>query len=67
MKVIVGLCATMTSNTGKKSLSTHLVAGGCAGLVEAMVCHPLDTIKVRMQLRTNRAALNAATVNAWDE
>jgi solute carrier family 25 citrate transporter 1 len=31
-------------------LGTHLLAGGTAGLMEALVCHPLDTIKVRMQL-----------------
>lgn len=35
----------------RKSLSTHLIAGGAAGFAEAMACHPLDTIKVRMQLR----------------
>ncbi|CAG8521877.1 9955_t:CDS:2 [Cetraspora pellucida] len=35
---------------GKKNLSTHFMAGGGAGLMEAMCCHPLDTIKVRMQL-----------------
>lgn len=34
----------------KTPLGTHLVAGGIAGLSEALVCHPLDTIKVRMQL-----------------
>ncbi|RKP14966.1 mitochondrial carrier domain-containing protein [Piptocephalis cylindrospora] len=38
-------------NNGRKSLSTHLLAGGAAGLTEALCCHPLDTIKVRMQLR----------------
>ncbi|QVM13192.1 hypothetical protein D8B26_007807 [Coccidioides posadasii str. Silveira] len=26
------------------------VAGGGAGMMEALVCHPLDTVKVRMQL-----------------
>lgn len=43
----------MTKSDGKKAptpLGTHLVAGGTAGLMEALVCHPLDTIKVRMQL-----------------
>ncbi|RKP10536.1 tricarboxylate transporter [Thamnocephalis sphaerospora] len=35
----------------KKSLSVHLIAGGSAGFMEALICHPLDTIKVRMQLR----------------
>jgi solute carrier family 25 citrate transporter 1 len=29
---------------------TDLVAGGTAGLFEALCCHPLDTVKVRMQL-----------------
>ncbi|KAI8049218.1 mitochondrial carrier domain-containing protein [Syncephalis plumigaleata] len=44
---------TAKNNNGaqKKTLSIHLVAGGTAGFMEAMVCHPLDTIKVRMQLR----------------
>jgi solute carrier family 25 citrate transporter 1 len=43
---------------GKKPASpaTNLIAGGGAGMMEAMVCHPLDTIKVRMQLsRRGRA------------
>jgi len=43
---------------GKKpaSAATNLIAGGGAGMMEALVCHPLDTIKVRMQLsRRGRA------------
>ncbi|KZT58583.1 mitochondrial carrier [Calocera cornea HHB12733] len=32
------------------SFGTHLIAGGTAGMMEALTCHPLDTIKVRMQL-----------------
>ncbi|KAK4561586.1 Mitochondrial succinate-fumarate transporter [Recurvomyces mirabilis] len=43
---------------GKKptSVATNLIAGGGAGAMEALACHPLDTIKVRMQLsRRNRA------------
>lgn len=32
------------------SASTNLIAGGGAGMMEALACHPLDTIKVRMQL-----------------
>ncbi|KAL7271797.1 Mitochondrial succinate-fumarate transporter [Rhizina undulata] len=40
----------------KPTAATHLIAGGGAGLCEALACHPLDTIKVRMQLsRRNRA------------
>ncbi|OZJ04116.1 hypothetical protein BZG36_02867 [Bifiguratus adelaidae] len=39
------------ANDAKKPpLLIHLVAGGSAGFVEACCCHPLDTIKVRMQL-----------------
>ncbi|ORY93818.1 mitochondrial carrier domain-containing protein [Syncephalastrum racemosum] len=37
----------------KTPLVTHLVAGGAAGFMEACTCHPLDTIKVRMQLAKN--------------
>ncbi|KAH8705274.1 putative succinate:fumarate antiporter [Talaromyces proteolyticus] len=32
------------------SAATNFIAGGGAGMMEALVCHPLDTIKVRMQL-----------------
>eukprot|EP00814_Leptocylindrus_danicus_P019857 CAMPEP_0116023838 /NCGR_PEP_ID=MMETSP0321-20121206/11894_1 /TAXON_ID=163516 /ORGANISM="Leptocylindrus danicus var. danicus, Strain B650" /LENGTH=332 /DNA_ID=CAMNT_0003495323 /DNA_START=147 /DNA_END=1145 /DNA_ORIENTATION=- len=35
----------------KKNALENLIAGGCAGLVESSICHPLDTIKTRMQLR----------------
>lgn len=38
------------NNTKKTPLLTHLVAGGAAGFMESCTCHPLDTIKVRMQL-----------------
>ncbi|KAI7881852.1 mitochondrial carrier [Lichtheimia hyalospora FSU 10163] len=40
-------------NKKPTSLLTHLVAGGSAGLMEACTCHPLDTVKVRMQLSRN--------------
>lgn len=33
-----------------KKRAIDLAAGGAAGLFEALCCHPLDTIKVRMQL-----------------
>lgn len=42
-----------TNNGQKKTLSNHFIAGGGAGFIEAVACHPLDTIKVRMQLRSN--------------
>ncbi|KAN0062734.1 Mitochondrial succinate-fumarate transporter [Thecaphora frezii] len=38
------------SENKKVAPSTHLIAGGIAGFAEACTCHPLDTIKVRMQL-----------------
>ena len=41
------------SSKKKKPLSHTLIAGGTAGLVESSICHPLDTIKTRMQLRNN--------------
>ena len=40
----------------------HLVAGGCAGFVESSVCHPLDTIKTRMQLRRQEASVEKVVV-----
>lgn len=45
--------------TKKKSPWEHLIAGGTAGFVESSVCHPLDTIKTRMQLRRQSNTLEA--------
>ncbi|KLU90298.1 succinate/fumarate mitochondrial transporter [Magnaporthiopsis poae ATCC 64411] len=44
--------ATKVAKDGKPppSAAVNLIAGGGAGMMEALVCHPLDTIKVRMQL-----------------
>lgn len=46
---------------GKKPASPaiNLIAGGGAGMMEALVCHPLDTIKVRMQLSRRARAPGA--------
>lgn len=62
----------MSGTNGKERipLSTHLLAGGLAGMAEALawyafsqtpssggsqaISHPLDTIKVRMQLSKSR-------------
>ena len=41
----------------KKNLAIHLLSGGIAGWCEALACHPLDTIKVRLQIRGERASL----------
>ncbi|KAJ3315628.1 hypothetical protein HDV04_002042 [Boothiomyces sp. JEL0838] len=39
----------------KKNTAVHLAAGGIAGCCEALACHPLDTIKVRLQLAKAQA------------
>ncbi|KOS19179.1 Succinate/fumarate mitochondrial transporter [Escovopsis weberi] len=41
---------TRADNRHPPSAAVNLIAGGGAGMMEALVCHPLDTIKVRMQL-----------------
>ncbi|KAJ9119317.1 hypothetical protein QFC24_005788 [Naganishia onofrii] len=60
-------------------LMTHLVAGGLAGLAEACVwlvdaeadsgwyvrSHPLDTVKVRMQLSKSRKARGLKPLGPW--
>lgn len=40
-----------TREPKKKNLALHLLSGGVAGFCESIACHPLDTIKVRLQLR----------------
>jgi solute carrier family 25 citrate transporter 1 len=44
--------AKVNTVENKKKISPfqHLLAGGTAGFVESSVCHPLDTVKTRMQL-----------------
>jgi solute carrier family 25 citrate transporter 1 len=52
----------MTANgNGRKkpTPAVNLIAGGGAGMMEALACHPLDTIKVRMQL-SRRARMPGA-------
>merc|ERR1712093_216309 len=51
----------VSGSNGKKpaSAATNLIAGGAAGMMEALVCHPLDTIKVRMQLSRRARAPGA--------
>lgn len=43
----------------KKNPLQHLIAGGCAGFVESSICHPLDTIKTRLQLRRQSQKIDA--------
>ncbi|KAI1912573.1 Mitochondrial succinate-fumarate transporter [Ophidiomyces ophidiicola] len=42
--------ASKDRNGKPASAAVNLIAGGGAGMMEALVCHPLDTVKVRMQL-----------------
>ncbi|KAH9887425.1 mitochondrial carrier [Xylariomycetidae sp. FL2044] len=46
------MATKVSGKDGKRppSAATNLIAGGGAGMMEALACHPLDTIKVRMQL-----------------
>jgi solute carrier family 25 citrate transporter 1 len=46
-------------NRKKPTPAVNLIAGGGAGMMEALACHPLDTIKVRMQL-SRRARMPGA-------
>ncbi|KOS43057.1 hypothetical protein ACN38_g6064 [Penicillium nordicum] len=48
-----------TANQKRTSPAVNLIAGGGAGMMEALVCHPLDTIKVRMQLSRRATAPGA--------
>lgn len=52
---------SVKSAGGKKpaSAAVNFIAGGGAGMMEALVCHPLDTIKVRMQLSRRARAPGA--------
>ena len=43
---------------GNLTLPQHFLAGGIAGIIEATTCHPLDTIKVNMQIHTGAKRLN---------
>lgn len=52
--------ASQKSNQKPKSTVIDLIAGGTAGLFEALCCHPLDTIKVRMQLYKKTAGADKA-------
>eukprot|EP00842_Homolaphlyctis_polyrhiza_P002149 jgi/Hompol1/2935/HPOL_003060-RA len=47
----------------KKNVLFHLASGGIAGCCEALACHPLDTIKVRLQLSSGRK-FNALSAEA---
>lgn len=48
-----------SNNNKKKNPALQLIAGGTAGFVESSICHPLDTIKTRMQLRRQQSTIQA--------
>ncbi|ESW98609.1 hypothetical protein KL918_001999 [Ogataea parapolymorpha] len=54
------MSASANSNKRPKNTAIDLIAGGTAGLFEALCCHPLDTIKVRMQLFKKSIGLKSA-------
>ncbi|KAL7581738.1 hypothetical protein ACA910_022275 [Epithemia clementina (nom. ined.)] len=45
-----------------KNPMMHLIAGGSAGFVESSICHPLDTIKTRMQLRKQEVSVERVVI-----
>lgn len=56
------MASSSKASNKKKNPLQHLVAGGMAGLVESSVCHPLDTIKTRMQLRKQTTSVEKVVV-----
>jgi len=48
-------------NKKNQHVGLQLLAGGAAGFVESSICHPLDTIKTRMQLRKQPSAAASLT------
>lgn len=54
--------SSSSKESSKKHPVLHFVGGGCAGLVESSICHPLDTIKTRMQLRRQKTAVDEVVV-----
>jgi solute carrier family 25 citrate transporter 1 len=51
--------SNQSKDSKKKNPALQLIAGGTAGFVESTICHPLDTIKTRMQLRRQQSTINA--------
>jgi hypothetical protein len=44
----------------KKHPAVQMISGAIAGFVESSICHPLDTIKTRMQIRKQQSAIDMA-------
>ena len=63
---VVATAPSSDAKAKKKSPMMHLVAGGTAGFVESSICHPLDTIKTRMQLRRQTTAAARALSSMRD-
>lgn len=54
--------STQSTKKTKKDPLLHLIAGGTAGLVESSICHPLDTIKTRAQLRKQQQTVESTVI-----
>jgi hypothetical protein len=46
------------SSEKKKNPIIQMTAGAVAGFVESTICHPLDTIKTRMQIRKQQSSID---------
>jgi len=60
---MTNVAASHSAATKPRRNKTHpalqLFSGGIAGFVESSICHPLDTIKTRMQLRRQQSTIQA--------
>mmetsp|Transcript_6529 Transcript_6529/g.14769 ORF Transcript_6529/g.14769 Transcript_6529/m.14769 type:complete len:504 (+) Transcript_6529:528-2039(+) len=66
-KINTTIAATSNKDPPKKKRPIqHLLAGGTAGFVESSICHPLDTIKTRMQLRRQNTLRSRALTSLRD-
>ena len=63
---VVATAPSSDAKAKKKNPMMHLVAGGTAGFVESSICHPLDTIKTRMQLRRQTTVASRALSSMRD-
>lgn len=50
------------TNTGQLSLSSEIVAGGCAGASQVVFTNPLEIVKIRLQVQGEAIRLNPAHV-----
>lgn len=59
---MTNVAASQSTTKPRRNKNHHafqLLSGGIAGFVESSICHPLDTIKTRMQLRRQQSMIQA--------